>query len=376
MSARKLKTYLNHCQQAGIFSAYQVGYVAGSQPPRILGSHTVKPNSVFDIASVTKMVATVTLTMISVEKGLLNVEGNLTDVLDDCLGNSWGDNGHAKRYQALCATPAIKIKHLLNHTSGLQWHHKFYDQWSRQTSRSVVDIIGRDWHRDRMGRLVDILSLPLAGKAGDQRVYSDLGFMILGIILELLWQKPLPLLFQELIADPLQMKNTFFLPANQVQPAYHYLPTSQCPFRNCKVEGVVNDLNCYFGGGASGHAGLFSDVNDLLIFSQALLSDEQGSTPVLVKKKTLTTFLEATPYPLGFDFPSGHNPAVGQTYSPGRTFGHLGFTGTSLWIDFQARWAVAFLTNRTYPFASDTRIRFIRPKVHDMVRNLIFVASH
>jgi CubicO group peptidase (beta-lactamase class C family) len=208
-------------------------------------------------------------------------------------------------------------------------------------------------------------------------VYSDLGFLLLGELIELVAQAPLDRVFHERIARPLGLRSTGFvdlarLRRDKLAPVTDAIaPTEQCGWRNKLLCGEVHDDNAWAVGGVAGHAGLFStaaDVHALVCWLRACACGSDPALPAELVQRFWTrdaTVPEST-WALGWDTPSPTGSSAGTHVSP-RAVGHLGFTGTSLWIDLERDAHVILLTNRVHPDRHDERIREVRPRVHDAV---------
>ena len=304
------------------------------------GRFTFDPNSpsvtnetIFDLASVSKVIATTTTAAILYERGKFG--------LDDCVADlapQFGTND-IRRYD-------VTICQLLTHTSGLP---------------AYVPLFERSSTRDEL--LAAAYATPLEADPGARTEYSDIGFMVLGDILERLAGEPLDQFCQREIFDPLGLEHTRFCP-----PAgwRDYIPPTrdERDFRHKIVQGEVNDENAWVMRGVAGHAGIFSTAADVADFAQCWL---RGGSPIL-KPETVAEFTRqqtGTSRSLGWDRPTPPSSS-GRYFSP-QSFGHLGYTGTSLWIDPKREVAVVLLTNRTWPDAKNQAIKQVRPRFHDAV---------
>ncbi len=206
----------------------------------------------------------------------------------------------------------------------------------------------------------------LAAAPGERAKYSDIGFIILGVVLERLADESLDLFCQREIFGPLGMTHTTFNPASGLKDSIP--PTADDrSFRHRIIQGEVQDENASILGGIAPHAGLFSTAEDLAIFAHAMLN---GGYPLL-RSSTVELFSrresapEGTSRALGWDTPSAPSQS-GKHFSP-RSFGHLGYTGTSLWIDPERQLSITLLTNRTWPDCQNQAIKKVRPAFHDAV---------
>lgn len=296
-------------------------------------SPSVTTDTIFDLASVSKVVATTTAAAILYGRGKFG--------LDDCvaaLAPEFGTND-IRRYD-------VTIRHLLTHTSGLPAYARLFGRVSTREDLLAV-----------------AYTTALEADPGIRTEYSDIGFIILGDILERLAKEPLDQFCQREIFDPLELKHTRFCPPPDW--AEHIPPTrNDRDFRHKIIHGEVNDENAWVMRGVAGHAGVFSTAAEVAEFAQCWL---RGGSPIL-KPETVAEFTRqqtGTSRALGWDRPTPPSSS-GQYFSP-RSFGHLGYTGTSLWIDPARELAVVLLTNRTWPDAKDQAIKQVRPRFHDAV---------
>ncbi|MFN8008618.1 MAG: glycoside hydrolase family 3 N-terminal domain-containing protein [Terriglobia bacterium] len=300
-------------------------------------SPAVTPGTIFDLASLTKVVVTATLSMQLIEQRLLRPHDRLTRFFPSATGK-----GKEK----------ITVTHLLAHSSGLPAHRPLY---LRLQSKSVM--------------VAKILRLPLQYETGQKSEYSDLGFILLGDIIEKLTGKSLDLLASERIFRPLGMKHTLFNPPVTLKS--RIAPTEQDPWRNRLLQGEVHDENASAMGGVAPHAGLFGTTGDLAIFSQMVLNGGVYDHCRIIFPGTLKKFTSRQRHPsgtsrgLGWDTPSSESSA-GTLLSP-KAFGHTGFTGTSLWIDPTRELSVILLTNRVFPSRKNNAIREFRGRFADWV---------
>jgi CubicO group peptidase (beta-lactamase class C family) len=304
-------------------------------------SPPVEADTVFDLASVTKVVATTAMAMLLYERGLLNLGAPVSDSLWEFLS----DATSARKSERLTVTTRM----LLAHSSGLPAYLKLFK--SARTREQLFQAV---------------YDTPLAAPPGTKTDYSDIGFILLGRILELLAREELDVFCQREIFAPLNMQQTMFNPPLDQRAT---IPPTEDDrtFRLRIIEGEVNDENAYVMGGVSGHAGLFAPAIDVARFAECML---HGGTPIFQPATVeLFTLREASPAgtsrALGWDTPSAPSSS-GKYFSP-RSFGHLGYTGTSLWIDPERQLSVTLLTNRTWPDRSSQQIKVVRPLIHDAI---------
>ena len=224
--------------------------------------------------------------------------------------------------------------------------------------------------RERAHVIEEALALPLEEPPGQKTVYSDVGFILLGEILERVAKEPLDAFCRREIFEPLGMQHTCFNPAAELQP--RIAPTEQDDlFRKRLIWGEVQDENAWVMGGVAGHAGLFGTAGDLAAFCQMMLDEGKAGGKQLIQPGTIREFQyawparEGAPRGLGWDKPSKPSSS-GRYFSPA-SYGHLGYTGTSIWIDPEKELFVVLLTNRIHPTRTNEAIKQIRPALHDAV---------
>src|SRR5436190_13662057 len=267
----------------------------------------------------------------------------------------------------------VTFRHLLAHCSGLAgWrpYHRDVVRIERQgrlnfiASRGAKEFVYEQIHRERPEY-----------EAGTRSVYSDLGFMLLGELVELVARMPLDRFCQQRIFRPLGLRSTAFvdlsaLRTRRLTPIVGMIaPTERCPWRKRALCGEVHDDNAYAMGGVAGHAGLFgsaSDVHALVVRLRACWRGEDDFLPQELVRELWTRdpSVAGSTWGLGWDTPSPEGSSAGRRVSA-NAVGHLGFTGTSLWIDLDRDAHVILLTNRVHPRRDDERIREVRPRVHD-----------
>jgi CubicO group peptidase (beta-lactamase class C family) len=310
------------------------------------GDFDVGVGTLFDLASVTKAVATTTMAMILYERGLLELDTPVSGTLPEFL-----TGGDARRQ-------AVTFRTLLAHSSGLPAYEKLFLKAS-----------GRD------ELLKAAISMPLSADPGTCAEYSDIGFIILGIALERIAGEPLDTFCRRDVFGPLGMSNTTFNPPRELRtkipPTADEREVDASPakprstFRKRIIQGEVQDENAFVLGGAAGHAGLFSTAEDVACFAHVMLS---GGGHIL-RPETIALFTRregnpaSTSRALGWDTPS--SPSQSGTHFGPRAYGHLGYTGTSLWIDPDRQLSITLLTNRTWPDCSNQAIKQVRPRIHD-----------
>ncbi len=314
-------------------------------------SSPVTPATVYDLASVTKVAATTAAAMLLQQRGPLDLDSLLGDLLPEFLaGRSPGDGARK-----------VKLRHLLAHNSGLQGYVEFF-----RTVTNPSEL------------LLACLHLPIEIEPGVRAEYSDPGFILLGKALEKIIREPLHSWVHREVFQPLGMTATRFCPSPADRPGIPPTEEDQS-FRKRRIQGEVQDENAWLLQGAAGHAGLFSNVPDLLSFASAILNIKLKGQRVagdanLFHSATVKLFAErqgpeGSSRALGWDTPS-ENSSSGRHFSP-HSIGHLGYSGCSFWIDLEARVAVVLLTNRTWPNRESMLIREVRAAFHDAVREAL-----
>ena len=281
------------------------------------------------------------------QRGQLDLETPLAELLPGFAQNrSTGAVGPT-------AGGRVKLRHLLAHNSGLPGTVEFF-----RSAASPETL----WKA--------CLELPLTAEPGSRAEYSDPGFILLGKALEVLTGEALVTWLPREIFQPLQLTATCFSPPTE---ARSLIPPTEIDstFRHRRIQGEVQDENASLLGGAAGHAGLFSNLPDLLRFAHEVLAATHSQTARLFKAETVELFAQrqgppASSRALGWDTPSAVSSS-GQYFSS-HSIGHLGFSGCSLWIDLEADVAVVLLTNRSWPDRQNQLIRQVRPALHDAVR--------
>lgn len=312
-------------------------------------SSEVATATIFDLASLTKVVATTTMAMILYERGLLDLEVPVVAIVPEFGDGLRGEDDDDELQGNDARRREVTVRMLLAHSSGLPAYEKLFLR--AQTRAELLQAAFRT---------------PLKATPGARAEYSDIGFIILGIVLERLADESLDTFCQREIFGPLGMTHTTFNPAPALKKSIP--PTADDrTFRHHIIQGEVQDENASLLGGVAGHAGLFSTAEDLAIFAHAMLN---AGHPIL-RPETVAIFTHREPAPagtsraLGWDTPSA--PSQSGKYFSSRSFGHLGYTGTSLWLDSERQLSVTLLTNRTWPDCQNKAIKQVRPAFHDAV---------
>ncbi len=307
---------------------------------------SVRVNSIFDLASLTKPFAMTLAVMKLVDKGVISLDQPITEILPCTLPDE---------------KKGITVRLLLCHSSGLPDWKPYY-----------IDLMGHEPEK-RKGVIRNlILKEPLEYPSGKSTKYSDLGFMLLEWIIELSSDMNMDELLCETFYNPLALKRTFLMKKNYPFNPDEIAATENCPWRKRIIHGEVHDENAYALGGYSGHAGLFGCAEELFILLNMLREHYYSERDDFFKPGTVQQFFsrqdivgEST-WALGWDTPSREGSSSGR-YFKERSIGHLGFTGTSVWMDLEQDIMVILLSNRVHPTRENTKIRLYRPVIHDLI---------
>ena len=314
----------------------------------------VTANTIYDLASLTKVVVTTTSAMMLVQQKRLDPDAPVERYLPEFSAAAKSDPNPSWRAK-------ITVRMLMLHDSGLPAH--------------------RDFYKDAKGHeavLAKVMAEPLVHEPGTQVEYSDLGFILLGEIIERLTGQTLAQFAKGHIFGPLGMSDTMYNPPPSLRA--RIAPTElDADFRKRLMLGEVHDENAFALGGVSGNAGLFSSAGDVAAFAQMLLNGGIYGHHRLLARATIQEFTARQAVgdsvrTLGWDVPTPPNSAAGHYFSPG-SFGHTGFTGTSLWIDPERGLFVVLLTNRVNPTRSNEQIRQVRPAIHDAILQALGLAN-
>ena len=339
----------------------QCAVVAGrlsSEPPGFL----VQPSTIYDLASLTKPLATVTSIVLLIQRAKVALEDSIQQVLVELEGTPIGE---------------ATVRDLLTHRSGLPGWRPIYE---RLEARGMTSGYSGGNQSIREAVLSMIRDEPLIYVRGERSVYSDLGFMLLGFLVERLSGMALDRWCEEAIARPTGAAPLLFRPvtgSGQSLPEVSRIaPTEQDVWRHRLLRGEVHDENAALMGGVAGHAGLFGTAESVLAVSGAWLRGYHGRESILEEKivRQFTTRQESvlrSSWALGWDTPS--TPSSSGSCFSERSFGHLGYTGTSLWIDPTCELEVVLLSNRIHPTRKNEKIKVFRPLIHDLVyREYVF----
>lgn len=364
----------------GVFPAADVLVAKGGDVVFSAQYGDARPHTCFDISSLTKPVSTATLAMMLISEDLLKADDTAYQWL------AGAREAHHKQ---------MNVAQLLNHTSGLPAWQPYY----RELPQSLV---GTEAGRRMI--LDSCYAEPLVFEPGKKTLYSDIGFIIMGEIIEQAGSGTLDTLFMQKIARPLGLSDTFFvrsvgaqipLTGRRTTTADQHVPTPKhglaservsrrdgehlrfaatedCPWRGRVIHGEVHDQNAYALGGVAGHAGLFSTANDLHKFISEFTRCYRGVSD-FIPSGTVKKFIgeakkksAADEYVFGWNRPSPKDSAAGHHFAA-NSVGHLGFTGCSMWIDLEKDFWIILLTNRIHPTTMNEKIKSFRPYIHDLI---------
>jgi len=306
----------------------------------------VQRTTLYDLASLTKPLVTVLSLLVLIENNRISWNTPLADLLQRSVP---------------AEKKGISLTGLMRHSSGLPAYRPYY--------LGLLQIADEQL---RKAKMVDwILDEPLEYAPGTKTIYSDLGFILLGHAVEQLTGEPLDAFWETNVALPLALEKKLLFSPNRKKISNSLVASTElCPWTQKMLRGEVHDENCRSVGGVAGHAGLFGTVEGVLSICGHLIRHWRGDVDHShYSSGLLRHIFEYRPYSAwcyGFDTPSKDNSSSGQLFSS-RSVGHLGFTGTSFWIDLERGVAVVLLTNRVHPSRANEKIRRFRPLFHNTV---------
>ena len=360
-----IQTALSRAVTDGVFPGTVLAVRFGDRPvSRFHAGHfsTIPPGSpvststIYDLASLTKPLATVTALVLLMQKGSCRLDDRVADHLSECADASIG---------------SATIRHLLTHSSGLPAWRGFYERLSPD---GTIPSSAGEREQAKQAMLSLIRSEAPAYERGTRSLYSDLGFMLLGLIVERSSRQSMNDYFLDHIVRPLGGPRIGFILPDRLRAFSDgdgaVAPTEVDRWRGRLLCGEVHDQNAAALGGEAGHAGLFGTADAVLAIAGEWLRAYQGRATILdramVHEFTRRQNPEgASSWALGWDTPSV--PSSAGRYFAARSFGHLGYTGTSVWIDPVRELEVVLLSNRVHPSSRNEAIREFRPAIHDLV---------
>lgn len=324
----------------------------------------MRADTVFDIAGLTNILVTTTLLMRLVEGRQVSLDDRVARYLQ-------GFGVHGKS--------AITIGHLLAHCAGLPAWVPFYEDLLRENAGERMGILTSKGARDYVFNAINRSTLKYP--VGARQVYSDIGFMLLGHLVEELTGLGLDRAAQRYVFQPLGLKNTSYIDLSRIKrrgihPVTDLIaPTEECPWRKRTLCGEVSDDNAWAMGGIAGHSGVFSTANDLHRFAARMIDAYRGDDGFLARA-TVSAFWGGLAEPLdgswrfGWDSPGKENLLADTGLSP-QAVGECGFTGCSLWLEPERGYDIVLLSNRVHPQRSNKKIRTFRPSLHSAVLKVL-----
>ena len=333
---------LSYCDIHGATKEYYRGY---GVTDTWLRKYPVHSETIYDLASLTKVLVTGLLVLKFCSDGRLRLEDRLGDILEDPMPSD---------------KAVIRIEQLMSHCSGLAAHRTYYPA-----------LIGLQKDKRRDYVVSKILTEPLEYKPGSRHLYSDLGYILLGAVLERISGLDLTECWRKEIAGPMELGKSLFIPLNEKLSVQCCGVTEVCPWTNKLLCGSVHDDNCRLMGGLAGHAGLFGTAKGVIKVCRYLLDIYNGKTESLLFSRDLlreaVVRRKGATWACGFDTPTTIGSSSGKYFSKA-SVGHLGFTGTSFWIDLDEQVVVVLLTNRVCPTRRNEKIKRFRPQLHNIIR--------
>ncbi|MGD0119355.1 MAG: serine hydrolase domain-containing protein [Candidatus Binatus sp.] len=323
-----------------------------------------KIETVYDLSSLTKALSTTVAVMLLARDGKFRLDDRVTRFFPN-----FGVHGKT----------TTTFRHLLAHCSGLPAWRPFYHRIAEiekagrvnfMASYGAKEFVYEEIHREK----------PDATPA-TKTVYSDLGFIVLGETIEKVASVSLNRFCRDKIFRPLSLRATDYIDISLVRSrrlepvADMFAPTENCPLRKRLLIGEADDENAFAMGGVAGHAGLFAPVREVDRIARELIASYAGRSDFIPQKIirefwTRDTTVPGSTWALGWDTPSPAHSSSGHRFSPSAV-GHLGFTGTSIWIEPEKEIAITILTNRVHPRRENQKIREFRPKIHDLIMDAL-----
>ena len=317
-------------------------------------------DTIFDLASLTKPLATTTAFMLMVREKKFSLDDRVTRFF-----TNFGVFGKTH----------VTFRHLLAHCSGLPAWKPYCEEIVEKQKKGRVNFVASRGAKSYV--FEQIHREKTVSPPGTQSLYSDLGFMLLGEIIEEISGWTLDRYCQDKIFRPMGLRSTSFvdltlLRTRRLQPVLEMIaPTEMCPWRKRIICGEVHDDNAYAMSGVAGHAGLFSSARDIHQFLNCFrlcLRNKHTFLPATLLQDFLTrdSTVNRSTYALGWDTPSSEDSSSGSHFSP-HSVGHLGFTGTSIWWDLEKDCHIIILTNRVHPSRDNDKIKEFRPYIHNLI---------
>jgi CubicO group peptidase (beta-lactamase class C family) len=330
---------------------------------------TVSAVSIYDLSSLTKPLATLASLLKLVAAQKVSLATPLCDVLGDF------DRGNADRRRA-----RVTLLQLAAHASGLPARGRYFEKLREAERLGSETLYGREQGRTKVIALAS--AEPLVADPGTRIEYSDVGYILLGAAIERVANADLATVVSRELLDPLGLRDVGFadvrtrtIAGRQVDLS-RVAPADVCPWRGSLVHGVVQDENAHAMGGIAGHAGLFGTARAVhrlaAEYVRAYLGESSILDPASVRQcwSGPGCVVAGSTWSVGWDTPTPGASSAGRLVSA-RAFGHLGFTGTSIWVDLERGVHVVLLTNRVHPSKENLLIREMRPRVHDAIFEMV-----
>jgi CubicO group peptidase (beta-lactamase class C family) len=314
--------------------------------------------TLFDLASLTKPLATAAAILLLIQRRLLTLNDPLSRFFPEF---------------ATGAKKEVSLFHLLNHSAGLPDWKPYYQQIVKKEEKEP-GFLGSPAAKEEIYRLAR--EEPLIASPGTKSLYSDIGFILLGEVIEKVAQEPFHRFCDRQLFSPFGFKESAFIRRGRRPTTFRgrsFAATEADSWRGKVIRGSVHDDNAYVMGGVAGHAGLFSTAREVYQMVRLWLDSiagRGGLDPALaalfVSRQEGSGIPAGASWGLGWDTPSSNHSSAGRFFSSS-SFGHLGFTGTSIWADRKTDLMVILLTNRVHPSRENREIRLFRPALHDLV---------
>lgn len=341
--------------------AYHRAFGSRSLEPERTPMH---PDTIFDLSSLTKPLATAAAFLLLVAEQRVRVDDRVTRFFPDF-------GVHGKTH--------VEFRHLLGHSSGLPAWRPYFREIQKVERRGRPNFVATNGARQYVYEQIhrERAEYP----TGSRALYSDLGFIILGELVEVISAMSLDRFCYDHVFKRLHLRSTSFIDLQamrlqKLEPVTEMLaPTERCPWRKRVLCGEVHDDNAYAMGGVAGHAGLFSSAPEVHALVNLWWSGYRGDSALfpteLVRRFwTRDRSVPGSTWALGWDTPAAKGSQAGSRFSE-HTVGHLGFSGTSVWLDLERHIHVILLTNRVHPSRDNNRIRDVRPHIHDLVMEVV-----
>lgn len=351
----ELSKIMAECLKKQVFSGCSIGYFWLENETVYQENHhygytdrnergtSVNKTTVFDLASLTKPLVTALAVMALVEKTKIRLKDEIGMFFSEIKSE----------------TAKVTLENLLSHSSGLPAHRPYYHDLGNLSDGERKEAI-----------IQSICHEELVFKPGSSALYSDLGFILLGQLVEKITGESLAVFWKNEIAQPMGLQAELFFPGPDGLGSDVCAVTGKCQWSSKRLCGIVHDDNCRMLGGVAGHAGLFGTVSGVLGLAENLLLQYLGKKRhPAYSEITLREFLtrrSGSTWTCGFDTPSKGTSSSGRHFSQ-MTVGHLGYTGTSFWIDLTQGLAIVLLTNRVIMGDDSTQMRIFRPLLHNSI---------